>query len=124
MSADASRGAGGTTCVKPADNGGCKREARLPWPVASGKAEDVNHKAVEQFLRHSSTAITKQKERGNDRLIAILKMERVRWHPDKMMQRFGILGIDEESLKLITAVFQSVDNLWTKLLEEARSQPS
>ena len=121
VNADALRGAGDVTGVKPADGNDRKGEDLLPWPVASGKAKDVNHKAVEQYLRQSSSAVAGSDERGNDHLLALLKTERVRWHPDKMMQQFGILGISEGSLKLITAVFQSVDHLWTKVLEETRS---
>ena len=37
-----------------------------------------------------------------------LKAERVRWHPDKVQQRFGG-GVDEGTMRVVTGVFQVVD---------------
>lgn len=75
----------------------------IPWPVASGQAKDVSPAAIELFLR------TRHKD--EEALLAILKVERVRWHPDKMQQRFG-QHIDPGTMKTVTAVFQVLDKLW------------
>ncbi|KAF1961761.1 hypothetical protein CC80DRAFT_463176 [Byssothecium circinans] len=77
----------------------------IPWPVASGKAHDVEKDEIERFLRASSA--------WKDDAAALLKVERVRWHPDKMQQRFG-QHIDAQTTKLVTAVFQVVDRLWNE----------
>jgi len=75
----------------------------IPWPVASGSPKHVDKEEIERFLRTSPA--------WKDDASAMLKMERVRWHPDKMQQRFG-QHIDPGTVKLVTAVFQVVDRLW------------
>ncbi|KAF2634749.1 hypothetical protein P280DRAFT_462885 [Massarina eburnea CBS 473.64] len=77
----------------------------IPWPVISGKAYDVEKDEIERFLRASGS--------WKDDATALLKIERVRWHPDKMQQRFG-QHIDADTMKLVTAVFQVVDRLWNE----------
>ncbi|KAL1605225.1 hypothetical protein SLS60_004769 [Paraconiothyrium brasiliense] len=76
---------------------------RIPWPVASGRASQVEGKAIEQFLRSSP--------KWREDALALLKIERVRWHPDKMQQRFG-QHLDTQTMKLVTAVFQVIDQIW------------
>ena len=78
---------------------------RISWPVESGKRQDVGKEAVEAFFRHGAGV------EGVD-LGEVLKRERVRWHPDKMQQRAGCEGIDNGTMKAVTAVFQVVDRLW------------
>ena len=78
----------------------------LPWPVVSGNHVDVTRDAIEFFFRNAPA----WKDR---RAAALLKAERVRWHPDKVQQRFGARA-SPESVKLVTAVFQVVDQLWAE----------
>lgn len=86
----------------------------IPWPVASGRLEDVAKTAVERFMLAAPT---------NDELTLqdILKGERIRWHPDKAQQRWGKLGLDGEELRAITAVFQTLDEMWTERRQKAES---
>jgi len=77
----------------------------IPWPVASGKAKHVSKEEIERFLRSSDVWKADP--------AALLKIERVRWHPDKMQQRFG-QHIDTETMRSVTAVFQVIDRLWTE----------
>lgn len=77
----------------------------IPWPVASGKRQHVSKEEIEFFFEKSSA----WREDPN----AMLKVERVRWHPDKMQQRFG-QHIDVATMKCVTAVFQVIDKLWTE----------
>ena len=42
--------------------------------------------------------------------LRLLKAERVRWHPDKVQQRFGG-AVDEGTMTVVTGVFQVVDAL-------------
>jgi len=82
----------------------------IPWPVTSGLAKDINRDQIERFfLRGKAPARS-----TDDAAAALLKTERVRWHPDKMQQRFG-QHVDGETMALITAVFQVVDGLWNRL---------
>lgn len=76
----------------------------IPWPVLSGKAKDVDKSAVERFLRAAPG--------WSADASAMLKAERVRWHPDKMQRRFG-QAVDEETIRGVTAVFQVVDQMWS-----------
>ena len=75
----------------------------IPWPVHSGKPKDISQAAVERFLKGSGEWDVAR--------TALLKAERVRWHPDKMQQRFG-QHLDTTIMKAVTAVFQIIDKLW------------
>jgi hypothetical protein len=77
----------------------------IPWPVVSGKVQHVCSAEIERFLQSSSAW------KGDP--AAMLKMERVRWHPDKMQQRLG-QHIDLDTMRSVTAVFQVIDRLWTE----------
>ncbi|KAF2477347.1 uncharacterized protein BDR25DRAFT_299334 [Lindgomyces ingoldianus] len=77
----------------------------IPWPVVSGKCKHVTKEEIEYFLQNSSA--------WRDDAAALLKVERVRWHPDKMQQRFG-QHIDIESMQSVTVVFQVIDKLWNE----------
>lgn len=86
---------------------------KIPWPVEGGKLEDVGKEDVEMFFKHT------QGQSGD-----VLKRERVRWHPDKMLQRAGGLGIDERTMRGITAVFQVVDRMWSEIKADGSRGPS
>jgi hypothetical protein len=86
-----------------ADDEALEVQELIPWPVASGRASSVSKDEIARFLRTSPD----WKEQPS----AVLKVERVRWHPDKMQQRFGH-HLDAETMKSVTAVFQVVDRLW------------
>lgn len=74
---------------------------RIPWPVL--KSKPVIKANIEDFMRHAPI--------DNDMsLTQTLKAERVRWHPDKVQQRFGGV-VDDGTMKLVTGVFQIVDAL-------------
>ena len=119
------RGGGGRAGKK---GKGLRERERIVWPVESGRWEDVRAGEVERFLKGVAgvaAAATAAAASGGDEggggatgggrggeLGELLKRERVRWHPDKMQQRAGEGGIDAETLKLVTAVFQVVDRMW------------
>lgn len=81
----------------------------LFWPVESGKRRDVRPDSVEEFMRHAPTAD----------LLATLKTERVRWHPDKIQHRYSALGIEDEVMRSVTEVFQIVDRMWSEERQRA-----
>jgi hypothetical protein len=78
----------------------------IPWPVETGRWKDADKEDVEDFFRNAPPT--------SSELSATLKVERIRWHPDKMQQRFGKNKLDEDTVKTITAVFQVVDRMWTE----------
>lgn len=81
---------------------------RIPWPVLSGEWRDVNQDEVERFFKHAPHS------GGGVDDATVLKMERVRWHPDKVQQRARTGTIDEETMRTVTAVFQIIDRIWSK----------
>lgn len=83
---------------------------RIPWPVLPSKA--VIKPNIEAFMQHAPAEEKRSKT-------AVLKAERVRWHPDKIQQRFGGV-VDEGTMKLVTGIFQVVDNV----LENERKRES
>ncbi|KAF2836684.1 hypothetical protein M501DRAFT_908662, partial [Patellaria atrata CBS 101060] len=87
------------------------KDARMliPWPVESGRWKDIDREGIENFFRNQSE---------ENSVTTVLKVERVRWHPDKMQHRFGRQRIDEETLKLVTAVFQVIDRLWSEVRDK------
>lgn len=96
---------------------GTKLRNLLFWPVESGKRRDVCREAVEEFMRHAPvpTGVDAEGVGSRDLLVATLKAERVRWHPDKIQQRYGVLGIDDAVMRSVTEVFQIVDELWGEM---------
>lgn len=90
------------------------------WPVQSGKRSDISREAVENFIRHApgDTSVGKKDDVN---ITNIMKMERVRWHPDKIQQRYGALGIEEPVMKSVTEVFQILDHLWNVEKEKAKA---
>ena len=89
-----------------------ERKGRMSWPLESGQMDDVESGEVEKFFRGVGGS-------GSVDLGDVLKRERVRWHPDKMQQRAGEVGIDGDTMKMVTAVFQVVDRLWNEIRESA-----
>lgn len=99
-------------------NGGGKVfEELVFWPVESGKRRGVSREAVEEFLRHALVPASASASGKEDDLLAVLKSERVRWHPDKIQHRYGVLGIDDAVMRSVTEVFQIVDEMWNELKE-------
>ena len=93
-----------------------KLKGLIPYPVKSLKLEDVSKEAVELFLRN---APQEDEGTGEVDLPAVLKAERVKWHPDKIQQRFGSLGLDCGTIKAVTAVFQVIDRMWGEIRDKA-----
>jgi len=108
------RGAGPDTEVGQTKQSESARH-RIPWPVETGRCSDITREAVEKFFLNGSSAC--ETEESPD-LLAILKTERVRWHPDKMQQRLGIEQLDQETMAAVTAVFQTVDWMWSELRDK------
>lgn len=73
---------------------------RIPWPVVRA-SKPVTKPNIESFIRNAPAEAPRSR-------LQVLKAERVRWHPDKIQQRFGG-RVDEGTMKLVTGVFQIVD---------------
>jgi hypothetical protein len=86
---------------------------RIPWPTLQNRP--ATRPNIEAFMRHAPLAGGDDKSSAG-RLQA-LKVERVRWHPDKVQQRFAG-AVDEGTMKVVTGVFQVVDSL----VEEERKR--
>lgn len=87
---------------------------KIVWPVESGKRKDVTAEEVERFVTRG-TASYVGAEHVQAELLRVLKLERVKWHPDKIQQRFGFMDIDDGTMRGVTAVFQVFDRMWNDL---------
>jgi len=76
----------------------------IPWPVASRRLKDVDCKTVEEFYLSAPVDHT------GDGLYNLLKAERVKWHPDKMQQRWGQL--EQDVMAGVNTTFQTIDSMW------------
>ncbi|KIW22123.1 uncharacterized protein PV07_12444 [Cladophialophora immunda] len=90
---------------------------KIAWPVESGKRKDVNREEIGRFIRKATAAF--EVPEGRDSFSSVVKAERVRWHPDKIQQRYGFMKIDEDTLKAVTAVFQALDAIWNEIRDKA-----
>lgn len=88
---------------------------KIAWPVVSGQRKDTNREEIERFMHNAAEAIQTDQEAPASSLSAILKAERVRWHPDKIQQRYGFMDVDELTIKGVTATFQVLDTMWNDL---------
>ena len=86
---------------KKDDKDSVKPSKRMPWPVLKSQAPTKPN--IVAFMQHAP---------ADDRTerLRMLKAERVRWHPDKVQQRFGG-AVDDGTMKLVTGVFQVVDGM-------------
>lgn len=86
---------------------------KIAWPVESGKRKDVCHDEVERFINKVSASEETESMNQESIKASILKSERIRWHPDKIQQRYGFLHIEQSTIEGVTAVFQIIDQMWT-----------
>jgi hypothetical protein len=86
---------------------------KIAWPVESGKRKDVTREEIEHFVRKGAGCSIGAD--ATDAFANAIKIERVRWHPDKIQQRYGFMDIDENTLKGVTAVFQTFDAIWNEI---------
>ncbi|TLD09471.1 hypothetical protein E2P81_ATG10152 [Venturia nashicola] len=85
---------------------------RIPWPTLQNRP--ATRPNIEAFMRRAPTM---EGSEGSASRLQALKVERVRWHPDKVQQRFAG-AVDEGTMKVVTGVFQVVDGL----MEEERKK--
>ncbi|WEW57089.1 hypothetical protein PRK78_002549 [Emydomyces testavorans] len=114
-----------------AGSSGLRLRNLIVWPVESGRRRDVTPQAVEEFIRNmpfqvrmGSRAAASGQEGSSTNpyypdILTALKIERVRWHPDKIKHRYGILGMEDQLNKSATEVFQILDRMWVE--ERAKS---
>lgn len=86
---------------------------KITWPVASGRWDDVDEQQVELFMKNcaSQSEAGSQDEQSH---LHTLKTERIRWHPDKIQQKYGAMNIDDDTKRGVTMVFQILDKLWNQ----------
>ena len=86
----------------------------IPWPVLSRLWTHVGRDNIQDFFRKYNLG------EGETRT-GLLKAERFRWHPDKIQHRFGGDNVDADTLKLVTSVFQTIDEM---MADEKRKGPT
>ena len=97
--------------------GGKIHIASIPWPVESGKRADATElKEIERFFLNAPTS----GQPTEAQLAKVLKVERVRWHPDKIQQKLGGQDVSEDVMQGVTAVFQVIDRMWSEVRAAAK----
>lgn len=87
---------------------------KIAWPVESGKRKDLTPDEIEKFITNVSATVRDTTK------TSILKSERVRWHPDKIQQRYGFMNIEDGTMQGVTSVFQVLDRMWNDLRSHER----
>lgn len=87
---------------------------KIVWPVETGKHKDIKPEEVEKFIMKGIESTASADDAGNV-LMQALKAERVRWHPDKVQQRYGFMAVDEGTMAGVTSIFQVFDRMWNDL---------
>lgn len=88
---------------------------KIAWPVISGNREDLDPDAIEAFFRKVCDIQQINEHDHMASMTTVLKAERVKWHPDKIQQRFGFMEIEQGTMEGVTAIFQVLDRMWTEL---------
>ena len=91
---------------------------KIAWPVETGNRKDISAEAVQEFITRGASLLGNEASE-QDEVLKALKMERIRWHPDKIQHRYGFMQIDERTLKDVTATFQILDGMWNKMKERS-----
>lgn len=87
---------------------------KIAWPVETGKRKDLTPDEIEKYITKVSTSVQESTKSS------ILKSERVRWHPDKIQQRYGFMNIEDGTMQGVTSVFQVLDRMWNDLRSHER----
>ena len=91
--------------------------ASIPWPVESGKRVDAMElKEIERFFLNAPTS----GQPTEAQLAKVLKVERVRWHPDKIQQKLGGQDVSDDVMQAVTAVFQVIDRMWSEVKDAGK----
>lgn len=88
---------------------------KLAWPVESGRRKDVVAEEVQRFVEKVTDATSNSASQYCHAKTAMVKSERIKWHPDKIQQLYGFMNIDRSTMESVTAVFQILDRLWNEL---------
>lgn len=84
---------------------------KIVWPVETIRRKDVQPEEIERFITRGIQSSASAAD-VDDLLTTALKTERVRWHPDKIQQRYGFMEIDPGTMAGVTATFQVFDRMW------------
>ncbi|KAG9233954.1 hypothetical protein BJ875DRAFT_462810 [Amylocarpus encephaloides] len=90
--------------------------ASIPWPVESGRKIDLDFREMERFFLYAPTS----GQPTESDLGKVLKLERIRWHPDKIQQKLGGQDVSEDVLQAVTMVFQFIDRMWSEMRDGKR----
>lgn len=83
---------------------------QIPWPTGSGSWHELCLQDIKGFFENVAAHNNTDGDVARSEY-TMIKMERVRWHPDKMQQRYGGIDLEQDVIEHITAVFQILDDL-------------
>jgi hypothetical protein len=77
----------------------------VPWPVQSGKWQDVNPANVKKFIQHAPDGVFDNCRRFR----SLLRRQAMRWHEDKIRHFFPRIAGDQETFQLTIVVMQTIN---------------
>lgn len=88
----------------------------IPWPVISGKFENLDVAAVREFfMRAPREQLWGGKSPSLEQIQNLVKGERKRWHPDSVQRQFGGQGVDTEVMKAVNEVSSLINEVWSSI---------
>jgi hypothetical protein len=94
------------------------RPEMIPWPVQSGRWEDVTEFNVTEFFSRGMV-IPETPESGELRFKAI-SAENLRWHTDKVMSKFGSDIFESPYEPALNCIARILVGLWKEARESRR----
>lgn len=79
----------------------------VPWPVKSGRWQDVNEANVRAFLRQAPDGVASNPRRFR----SLLRRQALRWHEDRLRHWFPRIAGNSAALELATTVMQVINGL-------------
>jgi hypothetical protein len=80
-------------------------KASVPWPVRSGRWQDVSSGNVRCFFRNAPSGGSSDPAQSR----SILRQQMWRWHEDRIRRSFPRIADDAEALELAVVVMQIIN---------------
>ena len=78
------------------------KSKKIPWPVRSGRVEDVTEGSVDIFYREGPP------DKSPAQLFKVITKENLKWHPDKSSKFFAGLDLSETEKAAAAIVARTV----------------
>ncbi len=81
---------------------------QIPWPVQSGKAEDVTESRIKAFFTYA----TPSELLGKEEWYRLMSQESKKWHTDKVMSQFGRTVLEGPYGDALNTMAKTIVEMW------------